>query len=127
MTGADLIHLAGHLAVNTALGSSDEARHRSAASRAYYGAFHVARQFLFERLNLRTLQNQYGHQQVLDRLRQLSDPETDNAARLLHELRWCRNIADYDLGSSMFRNQGKARTCVEMAEAIRVALERQSP
>ena len=41
MTGDDFIHLAGKLAT-----SVDEAALRSAVSRAYYGAFHLALQFL---------------------------------------------------------------------------------
>jgi uncharacterized protein (UPF0332 family) len=124
MTGADLIHLAGHLAVNRALGSNDEARFRSAASRAYYGAFHLARAFLVDHLKQHILRNHHGHRQVLEQLTQLVNPEATRAMRLLHELRRDQNSADYDLAATAFRDANKARVCVEMAESIRIALEK---
>ena len=45
MTGDELIALASHLIVNPAF-KNEEARFRSATSRAYYGAFHLAVGFL---------------------------------------------------------------------------------
>lgn len=41
MSGEEYIALAGRLVASTALGSP-EARFRTAASRAYYGAYHLA-------------------------------------------------------------------------------------
>jgi hypothetical protein len=45
MDGNDFIALAGKLAVAPAAG---EATYRTVVSRAYYGAFHLARSFLVE-------------------------------------------------------------------------------
>ena len=45
MDGTEFIALAGKL---VAVPAADEATYRTAISRAYYGAFHVARSFLVE-------------------------------------------------------------------------------
>lgn len=126
MTGVDLIHLAGHLAVNRALGANDEARYRSAASRAYYGAFHLVSSFLEETSGEGVLHNHHGHRQVFDRLMATGDADLATAARLLDNLRHDRNKADYDLASKAFRIQTKAQQCVERSDEIRIILERYS-
>jgi len=122
VTGADLVHLAGCLAANSALGANDEARFRSAASRAYYGAFHVVCGFLAKRPGLKILQNHHGHRQAYLHLLTIAKPEAVEAARLLDDLRADRNNADYDLSSTKFRSFRNARQCVEMAHAIQSAL-----
>ena len=123
MTGDDLIHLAGHLAVNSRLGRSDEARYRSAVSRAYYGAFHLVCAFLDKHCGLAVLRNHHGHRQAFEMLTGLSNPAAVESARLLEDLRHERNRADYNLLVSSFRDAEIARQCVEMADSIRSALE----
>jgi uncharacterized protein (UPF0332 family) len=56
MDGNDFIILAGRLAVMP----QDEAAHRTAISRAYYGVFHVARSFLLD-LGFRPVGNANVH------------------------------------------------------------------
>jgi len=57
MDGSDFIALAGKLAAGPAAG---EATYRTAVSRAYYGAFHIARSFLAE-LGLQPVGNANVH------------------------------------------------------------------
>ncbi|MSR60673.1 MAG: HEPN domain-containing protein [Planctomycetaceae bacterium] len=127
MTGADLIHLAGHLAVNRSLGANDEARFRSAVSRAYYGAFHLVSSFLEKVRGQPVMRNQHGHRQAYEQLLGLGKTEMVAVARLLDNLRHDRNKADYDLNTTAFRDQLKAQQCVERADEIRMILDRYSP
>lgn len=127
MTGRDLIHLAGHLAVNRALGTNAEARYRSAASRAYYGAFHLARACLSAHFQIHVLQNHHGHRQAYDELVQIGELETIRAAQSLDDLRRFRNKADYDLNSTEFKDDVAAKQCVELADRVRADLERLEP
>ena len=85
MTGDDLIHLAGHLVSNTALGNA-EARYRSAVSRAYYGAFHLVTAFLAD-CNAKVLENHTGHVQAAQILHATGVPDAMEVARLLDDLR----------------------------------------
>lgn len=117
MTGADLILLAGKLAANPALGDS-EARFRSAVSRAYYGAFHLARSFLMD-LGSRVVKNATGHTEIYRTLWNSAHPDARRAARVLSTLRSQRNRADYDLDDARFRQQRTAIQAVEMADEVR--------
>ncbi len=121
MTGAELIHLAAHLSTNDALGN-DEARYRSAVSRAYYGAYHLVCAFLM-RQGVEVVKNQQGHRQAYQSLKLVPRPEAVEAARLLDDLRSERNRADYNLLSPKFTTSGNARHCVEIAVAIQAALK----
>jgi len=58
MTGDELISLAGKFVANTNLGGS-EAQFRNAISRAYYGAFHLAKTLL-EEINFPIKENPKG-------------------------------------------------------------------
>lgn len=121
MTGADLIDVAARLTANAAAGES-EARYRSAASRAYYGAFHLVCGFLKQKSGLAVLKNHHGHRQAYLNLLTTARPEAIEAARLLDDLRSDRNRADYDLQSAKFRTLNNAKQCVEMAYAIKASL-----
>ncbi|MFO0811464.1 MAG: HEPN domain-containing protein [Gemmataceae bacterium] len=91
MTGRDFLESAGRLAT-----SPEEADWRNAASRAYYAAFHVARDLLTA-LRFRVPRADRAHEYLYRRLNNCGHLAAQDAARLLHDLRTLRNRADYDL------------------------------
>jgi uncharacterized protein (UPF0332 family) len=91
MTGHDFLTVADDLAAGTT-----EAAWRSAISRAYYAAFHVAREFLI-RLGFRVATGDRAHAYLWLRLSNTKDPVADACGQLLQDLRSRRNTADYDL------------------------------
>jgi uncharacterized protein (UPF0332 family) len=73
-----------------------EAHWRSAVSRAYYAAFHVAR-LLLEDLGFEVERGDRAHAYLTHRLCQCSHPEVGTAGTTLIDLRRSRNDADYGL------------------------------
>lgn len=69
---------------------------RSSISRAYYAAFHTAREFVV-RLQFRVPAADQAHAYLWLRLSNTGDPAADRIGRLLRDLRGRRNAADYDL------------------------------
>ena len=69
---------------------------RSAVSRAYYSAFHVAREFM-EDLGFTVPQADRAHGYLWLRLQNCGEPSLVQLGRDLQELRRQRNFADYDL------------------------------
>ncbi len=80
--------------------AATEAAWRSAISRAYYAAFHVARQLL-EDFGFAVPQADRAHAYLWLRLSNCGDPLVQNAGRGLKDLRRDRNWADYDLAHPM--------------------------
>jgi hypothetical protein len=76
--------------------ASTEPEWRSAVSRAYYAAFHVARQLL-EDLGFRVPYADRAHAYLWLRLHNCGDPQVRLAGGELNGLRGSRNLADYDL------------------------------
>jgi uncharacterized protein (UPF0332 family) len=91
MTGGDFLTLAFQLAAGTT-----EAEWRSAVSRAYYAAFHVARDLLTD-LGFTVPRADQAHEYLYRRLNNCGNVPVRQAAVTLHELRRHRNRADYDL------------------------------
>src|SRR6267154_1443857 len=91
MTGRDFLPLARQL-----LGLGGEAARRSAVSRAYYAAFHVARDLLAG-LGFVVPRADRAHEYLYRRLNNCGLPTVRVAAGKLHDLRSRRNQADYDL------------------------------
>jgi uncharacterized protein (UPF0332 family) len=73
-----------------------EAEWRSAVSRAYYGAFHVANR-LFRRAGFFVPQGDQAHGYLWLRLSNSGHVDVCETGRNLRELRGVRNRADYDL------------------------------
>jgi uncharacterized protein (UPF0332 family) len=92
MTGRDFLAVANALAAGPT-----EAEWRSAISRAYYAAFHTAREFM-NRLRFRVPAGEQAHAYRWLRLSNTGDSAADSIGRLLRDLRGRRNNADYDLG-----------------------------
>lgn len=90
MTGADFMALAGRL-----VAGPSEAEWRTATSRAYYAAFHAARDLLGG-LGFRVPQSDQAHNYVYVRLNNSANVALAKAADGLRELRSQRNVADYD-------------------------------
>jgi len=116
MTGDDFIHLAGKLAT-----SGEEASLRTAVSRAYYGAFHLALQFLAD-IGRPVPRNTNAHVQVARKLQTAGQPDAYRAGSLLGDLHTERIKADYRLDDMRVGTAAFARTCVETAHEIRSAL-----
>lgn len=90
MSGRDLLAVAVRLAAE-----ATEADWRSAISRAYYAAFHVARHLLAD-LNFTIPRADRAHQYLIFRLSNCGEPVVEQAGRDLETLRRLRNRADYD-------------------------------
>lgn len=119
MDGRDFIALAGKLSATL---RGDEPEYRTAVSRAYYGAFHVARAFLAE-LGFRPLQNANVHAFVQRILNGSGHREAGRAADDLRDLQSARNRADYDLGDNEVGTREYAMFSVERAHRIVSALD----
>jgi uncharacterized protein (UPF0332 family) len=107
MTGRDFLAVASALAAGPT-----EAECRSAISRAYYAAFHTAREFII-RLRFRVPAGEQAHAYLWLRLSNTGDPAADSIGRLLRDLRGRRNNADYDLG----RPRSRANAADAMTDA----------
>ncbi len=92
---------------------SPEARWRAAASRAYYAAFHKAREFL-ERRDKQEIARGPVHATVIRLLQER--PETEGAGLTLERLRGKRSHADYN--SSLVFQFSDAEIAVELATDV---------
>src|SRR5438067_12577797 len=90
-----------------------EAEWRSACSRGYYAAFHVARQLLLG-LGFLVPQADRAHGYLWLRLSNAGVTEVRRAGRLLNDLRRERNRADYDDHRTI--TQAMAAQNVQVAE-----------
>jgi len=116
ITAQDLFRLAARLA---AASSADEAQLRAAISRAYYSAFHLAKEYLAS-LGAK-LGNNDGEVQRF--LLECGHPRAQIAGRRLTDLHSFRIKADYDLRASSVGTPGVARQCVELANDIDAVLK----
>lgn len=124
MNPADFISLAIKLS-----NSQQEAELRTAVSRAYYGAFHAARELLEEcgiRFPPKQLFGADVHRKVRYCLANANNKDSMLAADRLHSLRWKRNGADYDLKTVDFSvsNLKNVIACRQLAIEIADALQR---
>ena len=110
--GEDFIALAAKLAANP---SADEATCRTAISRAYYGAFHLARGFV-ESLGLKVSRN---HGYLHHDLTESGNLRLRVAGGALTNLHTYRVKADYDLSEPEVAIVSAARLCVELADKLR--------
>lgn len=125
MDAADFMNLAGKLA---AAANAGEATYRTAVSRAYYGAFHLALTFLAE-LGFTAPRTANVHVFVQHHLNGSGQPTACRAASLLSDLHAARNRADYQLGNPTAAAQSIAKLCVATAYEVQSELLacRQSP
>jgi uncharacterized protein (UPF0332 family) len=117
MNGRDFYPLAVQLA-----GGSTEAAWRTAVSRAYYAAFHVARD-LFEGLGFRVPHADLAHKYLVYRLSNCGDSPVQGAGALLDALRGYRNQADYEMAVALaqpfaLQQVRKADQIIQILDAI---------
>ncbi len=115
MRARDFLQLAHSLAAG-----SLEVEWRSAISRAYYGAFHVARTLLLQ-CGFSVPRGEQAHGFLWLRLANAGNTDVQEAGNDLQHLRHHRNRADYDLGFSL--DQATAIAQVQEAEEIIRTLE----
>lgn len=114
ITGDDYITLAARLAERRGAG---EASYRSAVSRAYYGAFHLAGAFLSE-LGLSIPKGAVAHGWVPQAFIGSAQQDAVEVGRLSQDLHAERIIADYRWERRATGNQVDAKTSVNTARAI---------
>jgi uncharacterized protein (UPF0332 family) len=105
----------------------NEADLRSAVSRAYYGAFHLARQFVQDcgvRFHRKEIHGAEIHQKVRYCLSHSADVDAMFVGDRLGSLRGQRNKADYDLDSAEFRSATNVAARIRAAQEIVDALQR---
>ncbi len=113
MNGADYIDFAAKIAVTY----SDAASCRSVISRAYYGAFHIARSLL-DRLGSRPPRNANAHVFMQHRLMNCGHARAVEAGQLLRDLYADRLNADYSLERRQVESVGYAKAAVVTARRI---------
>ncbi|HUY36823.1 MAG TPA: HEPN domain-containing protein [Pirellulales bacterium] len=113
MSGDDFIAVASRWAAHPAAG---EASFRSAVSRAYYGAFHVARRLLRD-LGFDIPAGSNSHSLVRVLLLESGHAQAVEAGRFLKDLHADRIKADYRLDKGDAATQAAARLAVETASA----------
>jgi uncharacterized protein (UPF0332 family) len=121
MTGDDFIALASRLLLSNI--GDPEARYRSAVSRAYYGAYHLAIEFL-SGIGFRVPGNSECHEQAYRALFNSGNADAAEAARLLNDLRAARNEADYKLNKKRLALEANARADIETAGSFQAALRK---
>lgn len=109
-----------NLARELAQAMTDEAKMRSAISRAYYAAFIKARNFLQEREGL-TIASENSHQYLINQFKNSSDPARTKLGERLKRLRVYRNQADYD--NSFPRLAEKVQESLTLARRIISSLD----
>jgi uncharacterized protein (UPF0332 family) len=121
MNWRDFLRLARSLAA-----ASAEAEWRTAVSRAYYTAFHVARDLLAD-LRFTVPRADRAHQYLVFRLGNCGESAVEQAGRDLDTLRRLRNRADYDETPPL--TQPQAAAAAQVADAIVQVLDaaRQEP
>ena len=110
MIGRDFLPLAKQLATG-----STEAEWRSAISRAYYAAFHVARELLQD-LGFTVPRAERAHVYLSRRLSNSGDAQVQRAGSDLNTMRGERNQADYDLHRPA--SPGIAALRVQLSEQV---------
>jgi uncharacterized protein (UPF0332 family) len=115
MTGDDFLALADQLQGSAA---PTEAAYRTAVSRAYYGAHHLARAFLTD-LEIKL---DRGHGETWSLLGSSGVTEGKRAATMLAMLHENRVVADYKLESDKPRNRAFVKDNLERAKLVRSLL-----
>ena len=118
MDPKDFLRVANNLA------KSDKAAElRSAVSRAYYAAFHVARKLLID-MGFEISKGPGAHGDVCKYLGNAGNPSVEHAGSNIGDLKGWRNQADYDLDLVEHENSGSVQKIDLITEQIIEDLER---
>jgi uncharacterized protein (UPF0332 family) len=112
------------------LADHSEAAWRSAVSRAYYAAFHAARELLQD-LGFTVPHGERAHSYLWLRLSNCGDQQVQNTGAALNTLRQDRNRADYDLHrvltlANATRSVRAAEQCILLLDTTATAPTRTS-
>lgn len=111
------------LRVANDLAKSDEAAElRSAVSRAYYAAFHVARKLLVD-MGFEISKGPAAHGDVCKYLGNAANPTVEHAGNNIGDLKGWRNQADYELDLVEHENSRSVQNIVLITEQIIEDLE----
>ncbi|HEV8068666.1 MAG TPA: hypothetical protein VGP76_13090 [Planctomycetaceae bacterium] len=117
MNGTDFIQVATDWSKSATVG---EPTWRSSTSRAYYGAFHIARDFLEVHLGFTGKFRLFkSHQKVYDALGNSGNEHAREAGRKLRQFANRRHMADYELQDAGSGNQKAAEHSILDAEEIK--------
>lgn len=119
ITGDDYIQFAGRLAARR---NADEATYRSAVSRAYYGAFHLA-DALLSSLGFNVPKGASAHGWIPQALISSGCQEAADAGHLLQDLHAERITADYRWEKRATGSQHDAKASVETAHELQALLD----
>jgi uncharacterized protein (UPF0332 family) len=108
------------LAIELAAGGT-EARFRTAVGRAYYGAFHFAKDVLAH-AGISMPDTAEAHRKIQLCLKESGVDVARRAGEKLEFLRGRRNRADYDLGAADFRSRQTAESLIGVAQNLIAAL-----
>jgi uncharacterized protein (UPF0332 family) len=100
------------------LAAGTEVDRRTAVSRAYYGAYHVARGFLVQRCGIVLSKGADVHQAMQRCLLNSQNDLLRDAGIRLESLRSERNRADYDLDDPRFTDAVRAQIQIQRAREI---------
>src|ERR1700753_2436380 len=96
VNGRKFLEPARLLASQRAGGQTAEALHRSAVSRAYYAAFHLARRYAEANQTFVSQRSADDHARLAAHFRDRPDENSREIATMLTRLRQRRRLADYD-------------------------------
>lgn len=118
----EFLQFAKYLATGNEPNLSDDAKLRTIISRAYYAAYHVARQYAVEELNFEDKPTDWQekggvHKRLLNVLEGKAKGNKGGYFSLTQLLK-VRIMADYDLEADLKRLQDAASGCIPNAEAV---------
>lgn len=119
INGERFIQLAGKFCV---LSDADESNYRVAISRAYYGAFHLVRDFLDE-IGVVDPQNLNSHNFAQRVLIQSGNSAAFSGGNTLRDLHSYRIAADYERHDVRFESPDFARRTIELAHRLKSILD----
>jgi uncharacterized protein (UPF0332 family) len=115
MNADDFQAFASSLAARPNLGA---AAYRSAISRAYYAAYHSARELVEAGMGISCKAGGSEHKKLQVYYLNCTVDEGVELGQLLNNLHQSRRDADYTLSLAQIETQGQARLCVERASEI---------
>lgn len=121
ITGNDFIQLSNRWSMLPDDGGGGEAVWRTSICRAYYGAFHLARQLLTA-IGIKVPKHN-AHDFVRMALQQSGDGDLVKAGSMLADLRDARTDADYELMVDAHGKQKLAQECHHNAKIIIALLD----
>jgi uncharacterized protein (UPF0332 family) len=119
MDGSEFIEFSRNVSQQASVGP---AGYRSSVSRAYYGAFHIARSVLYA-FNFYCRDKNSEHRWVQRHFLNCTTPIAVEIGKLLENLHESRKAADYDIHKPQPETKANAEFCVLRADEIKSKLQ----